>query len=176
MLFIYRDPRDVAVSQTYHIENSNDEKHCHPNKQLFMDMGSHEERLKAVIRGINQFKGVMERWELYAPWLNVDWVLPIKYEEMRENPKGVAENVISYVIERTVDNTDGFPPIMVGDNIIEAIIQAEKAIGTTRWSTSYRKGIVGGWQEEFTPEHKKIFKETSGDWLEKLGYEEDGTW
>jgi hypothetical protein len=174
MLFIYRDLRDVAVSQTYHIENPHDNK-CHPNKKLYMDMESHEARLKAVIEGIDIFAGIIDRWELYAPWLDVPGILPIKYEDMRLTPDIVAETAVDYVVERTLRDAD-FIPIFVNTNLQGAITKSIELQNTTEYSTSFRKGLVGGWEDEFTPELKDLFKEKAGDWLMRLGYEKDNNW
>lgn len=177
MFFIYRDPRDVAVSLTYHIENPDDEKARHPGKERFKALGGHEKILMATVTGLDEFKGVMERWVLYAPWLDVSWVLPIKYEEMRLDPQAVAERAIDYVLQRTLKDTgeDAFT-FIVRQNIVDAVMKSKELLETTDYSTSYRKGKVGNWQEEFTPEIKKAFKERAGDWLVRLGYEEDNDW
>jgi hypothetical protein len=43
-------------------------------------------------------------------------------------------------------------------------------------SSFFRKGIVGDWQNVFTEEDKRVFKEEAGDLLIKLGYEESDQW
>ena len=43
-------------------------------------------------------------------------------------------------------------------------------------SPTFRSGKAGGWQEAFTEEHKRLFKEVSGDLLIELGYEKDHGW
>jgi hypothetical protein len=176
MLFIHRDPRDVAVSQTYHIENPDKERACHPDKELYMNMATHEERLLAVIQGVDRFPGVMERWELYAPWLEVPWVLPVKFEDMRQCPQKVAEKAVNYVLKRTSEGT-GEISIFFEDIIVEAINKAYESLGITEYSVSYRKGNVGDWQKEFTPEVKEAFKKSDiNHWLTRLGYEHDEEW
>lgn len=40
----------------------------------------------------------------------------------------------------------------------------------------YRKGIIGDWQNHFTPQIKDCFKSNWGDLLIKLGYEKDLNW
>jgi hypothetical protein len=39
---------------------------------------------------------------------------------------------------------------------------------------TFRKGQIGGWREEFTPEHERAIEETAGPLLVELGYEEPG--
>jgi hypothetical protein len=43
-------------------------------------------------------------------------------------------------------------------------------------SSFFRKGIAGDWQNVFTEEDKRVFKEEAGDLLIKLGYEESDQW
>jgi hypothetical protein len=175
MMFVYRDLRDVAVSLAYHIEVADNETKFHPGKEEFMALGSHEARLKAVIEGLGKWAGIIERWELYAPWLDVDWVMPMKYEDMRNKPKQAARKVIDYVISRTSMH-DGYFPIMFGSQHEHLLTKSLSMLQTTEYSSSYRKGVVGGWKEEFTPEIKQLFKEHCGDWLIKLGYENEQEW
>ncbi len=40
----------------------------------------------------------------------------------------------------------------------------------------YRKGIAGDWKNHFTPEDKQIFKDIAGSLLVKLGYEKNLAW
>lgn len=170
VLFVYRDLRDVAVSQAYHIEAADEKVKFHPGKELFMELPTHEDRIKAVIEGLDIYSGLFERWELYAPWLDVPWVLPIKYEEMRNTPHDVAEKVIGYMIKRENAGSNDMLKMMLSDNIAEAIEKSTELQQTTKYSSSYRKGKVGGWEEEFTPEILKIFNKKSNGWLERLGY------
>lgn len=176
MIFIYRDLRDVAVSLTHHIENENDEKFIHPGKDLFRAMASHDERLLHVIGGINIFTGIIERWELYAEWLEIPWVLKIKYEDMRDNPHKIAQGVIDYLIKGVDCGGGHHYPLMISQNIRDAVDQAIINMGITEFSASFRSGRSGDWQTEFNQEHRDLFKERSGDWLIRLGYEVDNEW
>lgn len=44
----------------------------------------------------------------------------------------------------------------------------------TSWT--FRKGKIGGWQEEFTEINKRNFKKVAGDFLIDLGYEKSNNW
>jgi hypothetical protein len=43
-------------------------------------------------------------------------------------------------------------------------------------SHTFRSGRTGGWVNHFSEEHKKLFKEITGDLLVRLGYEENNDW
>jgi hypothetical protein len=168
MLFVYRDLRDTAVSQAYHIENPDDKRFRHPNKAAYMELESHEERIKAVITGLNGCAGIIERWELYAPWLDCDWVLPIRYEEMRNEPDKIAEKVLDYIVGRTMGDEIA---IVFRSQYLAAIQESIKNMITTDKSVSFRAGRIGDWREEFTPEILELFNSKSNGWIERLGYE-----
>jgi len=171
MFFVYRDLRDVAVSQTYHIESDDDERFKHLDKALYMELPTHEDRIKAVIEGLGKYPGLIERWKLFAPWLDVDWILPIRYEEMREYPEEVAKKAVNYVIKRTSEQRDEIP-LVFGKQYEEAIAKSIGFLQTTDKSGSFRKGKVGGWKEEFNEELLESFYNTGGKyWIERLGYE-----
>jgi hypothetical protein len=180
VIFVYRDLRDVAVSQTYHIEQDS-EHFAHPDKEMFMDLGSHEARLLAVVAGYDKYPGLIERWELYAPWLNIDWVEKVRFEDMRQRPREVAEVVIPYIFHRTMAQAD-FTPLVLGDNYELAVSKAAELLQTTQYSSTYalserpNKGKIGTWKDEFTPEIKEAFKERAGGWLKELGYEKSNDW
>jgi hypothetical protein len=50
---------------------------------------------------------------------------------------------------------------------------SERAFGGTR---TFRKGTIGSWQNHFSAEHKRVFKELAGNLLIDLGYEQDHDW
>lgn len=176
MLFVYRDLRDVAVSQAYHIEVADGENKFHPGRDKFMDLPDHAARIKAVIEGLDEYSGIIERWKLFHPWLYSRWVLHIKYEEMIHNPKEVAERAVSYVIRRTLGEDAGSSIVLERD-VVEAILHSNKMLQTTDYSSSYRKGVSGEWRNEFTPELIQAFKKADDEnFLVRLGYEQDENW
>ena len=171
MIFVYRDLRDVAVSLTYHIEATDDDRFKHLDKQLYMDLPSHEDRIKAVISGLGDYPGIISRWKHYAPWLDCDWVLPIRFEDMRQNPSAVANRVVDYVTKRTME-FDMDIPLVVADNYKVAIDRSIQQMDTTEHSGSFRAGRVGDWRDEFTLEVEQVFDAAGGNfWIERLGYE-----
>jgi hypothetical protein len=45
-----------------------------------------------------------------------------------------------------------------------------------RGSSTFRKGIIGDWRNQLTPEHRTAFKSVAGQLLVDLGYESDQEW
>lgn len=176
VLFIYRDLRDVAVSQTYHIEDDDDERFAHPDKTVYADM-THQERLRAVIEGVPGYPGIGERWSIFKKWLDQEWVLSIRYEEMLAYPELVIDDILTYVLARGMVSHDYIP--MVAKSNLEYV--KEKTVelverSTRKHSPTLRKGKAGGWREEFDDSTKRLFKRHAGDLLIEQGYELDNEW
>lgn len=173
MAFIYRDLRDVLVSQSYHVIAEDDERFYHPGKDMFREL-NHEERLLACLHGIGPFSGLFARWTQYAPWLAVEWVHKIRFEDMIGNREQVAQDFAQYIYDRTCWGVMGAEVVGTTLEKISAAIAHNMTI--TSMSSTYRKGTSGQWREEFTTRVTDEFKAVGGDWLVRLGYERDDTW
>ena len=176
-VFIYRDPRDVAVSQAHHARSTDGERFKHSAHAAYQAM-TFDDALAAVITGMGPYTGVMERWELYAPWLDVEWVQSIKFEHAVSltNRAETAQLVLEYGIDRTVHQF-GVELKVDQAKHAEAIAAMTEASQNTDASATFRKGTSGQWREVFTEEHKRLFKASDRNgWLVKLGYETSEDW
>jgi len=172
VIFVYRDLRDVAVSQAHHTLNPSPLTK-HEDKGFFAKMGF-DDTLLACIEGIGPYPGIVSRWEQYAGWLDED-VLHIKFEDVREDPLGVAEWIVQYGVKQVTGIFE--IEIEFGDELSELTDKMVAAQADRKKSATFRKGKVGGWREVFKPEHIEAFKRTGGaDWLVRLGYEENEEW
>ena len=149
MIFVYRDLRDVAVSQAHHIESPDDENHRHPGKDLYMSLGSFRDRLRAVIEGLDHYPGIFERWALFAPWLEQSWILPLRYEEMIDEPDATARRFVNYVI----NHNGGTVSWSEYERSVLAVLQGLQERG----GPTFREGKVGRWREFFSPEMERLF-------------------
>lgn len=177
-IFVYRDFRDVAVSQAFHVTEDKDHLK-HPNKKHYRDIMEHggfEDVLIAVIKGDDQYPGVMDRWEDYAPWLNVDWVLQMPFESMNENPKACAEIILKYGLMRPAAIWELTPTF--NEEMVEIVVDSMvEAANNKSLSPSYREGKTGTWKQHFSPRVKRVFKKSDkNNWLIRLGYEESEAW
>ena len=171
--FIYRDLRDVLVSQSYHVITEGDERFIHPGKELYRGM-DREARLMACLCGVEEYAGLFERWELYAPWLAIPWVHKIRYEDMVDHPEQVARAFLQYVRARMLWGFEDQPVDQETEDQMVAMLVRNMQLKPE--GGTFRKGGHGGWREEFTPLVKEEFKRRAGDWLVRLGYEEDDSW
>lgn len=158
IVFLYRDPRDVAVSQTYHVL-SEDDTCVHAGKELYRALGSFDDALAAVITGIDRYPGVMDRWESYRGWLEIPWVLSVRFEDLRTESVEWSKTIFIYALNRVA--------MMFGKRVeiepesLEQVAQTMIEHGDrTELSSTFRKGRIGDWRETFTPRHVELFKQS----------------
>jgi len=161
-VFVHRDLRDVAVSQAYHALAQSERQFQHDGKAVFQQMsdsGGFERVLVGVIEGVGPWAGLVERWRLYAPWLESEWTLAVSFREMREEPLATANKMVEYCLRRTTGSfgleclVDGGAQMAMAERMVEA---AE----ARHLSPTYRRGEVGGWVEHWTPAVAEAFERT----------------
>ena len=166
--FLYRDPRDVVISHVHYVTEI-ERNHVH-HQYYAHELKDDGERLKVSILGRpelgNLFPNIMERFRPYLDWLKVPNVTLLRYEDLIQNRKSSLETIL----QRVVDS--GFPLRSEQELSLEIInnqIIPEK-------SPTFRKGEIGKWREVFSETNKELFKNTAGDLLIQLGYEENNDW
>ena len=165
--FIYRDPRDMLVSQVFFATDMHEGHGMHEFYKSLPDFG---ERLKVAITGIDRdglkMVSVKQRYEGVFEWLEQSHVMCIRFEDLI-NKRDATLNAILDEVEKT-----GYEVPTPREKAIEVLVDAIQP----GKSHTFRSGKTGGWKEYFTEDHKKLFKDTSGDLLVKLGYEENNNW
>jgi hypothetical protein len=170
-IFIYRDLRDVAVSQAYHIVHSSKETLSHPDPERYTDLGNFADILAAVISGIGPFPGVIARWEHYTGWFRAQCVMTVKFEDVIADPKLWAERIFRYAMKRSAGI---FGRDVLFDSHGLDVLTSVMATATkqTDRSPTFRKGNVGDWRQEFGEQHIDLWRKYDVEhWLERLGYE-----
>lgn len=165
--FIYRDPRDVLVSQVFFATDMHEEHGMHDYYNSLPDLGA---RLKVAITGIDRdglyMVSVKQRYEGVFQWLNQRDVMCIRFEDLIDN----REATLNAMLEQVEKTGYKIPtPREQAMTVLVEAIQPKK-------SRTFRSGRTGSWREYFTPEHKKLFKDVAGDLLVRLGYERDNDW
>lgn len=158
--FIYRDPRDLLVSQVFFATDMHEEHGMHDYYQSLPDFG---ERLKVAITGVDRdglyMVSVKGRYEGVFQWLEQPNVMCIRYEDLVDRRESTLASMLDEV-ERT-----GYKiptPRETAAAILVEAIQPKK-------SRTFRVGRTGNWKEYFTDEHKRLFKAVAGDLLVRLG-------
>ncbi|NIV34405.1 MAG: hypothetical protein GWN58_34580 [Anaerolineae bacterium] len=167
-VFVYRDLRDVAVSQAHHILSDN-EKLLHPGRELF-EGWAFEDVLRAVIVGHEDYPGIVERWALYEPWLHTDWVLCVRFEDLLAQRAEMAEAIWEYGLQRTVGIWGHTFETKRADYepVLQAMVDSSQ---NTAASPTFREGKTGGWRDVFTGAMCDLFRQHDPEGLlEAAGY------
>jgi hypothetical protein len=175
MLLVYRDLRDVAVSQAHHIMDDQQGMLNHPGRHLYK--GSFDDVLMDVINGIKGYPGVVERWETYEPWMNMPFVHTVRFEDMVNKPHWAAQRFFEWIYGVTLLFA-GTDKAYIEKDLKKSIIAWIVAeMSQKQLSSTFRKGKTGSWKREFKPEHVRAFKETDKDnALLRLGFVKKADW
>lgn len=154
VLFNVRDPRDVIVSEYFSIRKIygvGDGGVGWPN--LF-----NCETGKYLIENDDPIRELIEldatRWPNWIGWLQHDFVLKIRYEDLRTD--GVAE--IHKIAE-------WLQPYKIRPELCVPRLYPAQS------NPTFRKGAIGEWKETFSNEHTKLAERLLGDVITRLGYE-----
>jgi hypothetical protein len=165
--FIYRDPRDMLVSQVFFATDMHEEHGMH---EYYKSLSNFGERLKVAITGIDRdglhMVSVKQRYEGVFQWLEQKNMMCIRFEDLINN----RDAILSAMLDKVEKTGYKIPtPREKALSILVSGIQPKK-------SHTFRSGKTGEWKKHFTDEHKKLFKDVAGDLLVKLGYETDNDW
>ncbi len=165
--FIYRDPRDMLVSQVFFATDMHEEHGMHA---YYASLPNFDERLKAAITGVThvglKMVSVKQRYEAVFGWLEQKYVRAIRFENLIDH-RDITLLAMLDEIERT-----GYKITSSREKSIDVLNQS---IQPNR-SRTFRAGQTGKWREYFNEDHKKLFKEVAGDLLIRLGYEKSNDW
>ncbi len=165
--FIYRDPRDMLVSQVFFATDMYEEHGMHAYYKSLPDFSA---RLKVAITGIDQdglrMVSVRQRYDGVFQWLEQKNVMCVRFEDLINN-RDVTLNAMLDEVEKT-----GYKIPTPREQALSILIEAIQP----KKSRTFRSGKTGSWREHFTTEHKKLFKDVAGDLLARLGYEKNNDW
>lgn len=142
-VFIYRDLRDVAVSQTYHILSDDLDRFPHPGKDYYRAMGGFEDVLAAVWNGTPEYPGVEDRWKRYRGWLESGHTLCLRFGQIIASLPIAAMRIYTYLMdlhEAKYHSKLG----MIGDVTINRMASSAADTGNSR---TFRRGVPGEWKQ-----------------------------
>ncbi len=167
--FIYRDPRDVAVSEanflTYMLR-------WHSLHRYYKAFQTDEERLSFSIKGASNpafpywYPNIAERFRCYQGWIECIDVFAVKFEDLWSDRR---ENIIYKMIDFYCKHTP------IDWDIDQLTNQALANIHPTN-SHTFREGKIFGWKRVFTENHKKLMKSIAGQLLIDWEYEQNLNW
>lgn len=169
VFFLYRDPRDIAVSEAHYLAHMN---RWHRAHRYFAALPDDAGRIMASIRGIPvdevdfEFPDIARRVEPYLGWLNTGDVLALRFEDLVGERR---EESVGTIVRFFQDQT-GVP---VDDAVFRERMLAN--VDPMR-SRTFRSGRTAAWRNVLDEDHRRAFKAVAGDLLVRLGYEEDDAW
>ncbi len=167
-ILLLRDPRDVAVSHSFYMLR--DVQHQH-HEYYARKLKSDGECLMASLRGFqvgaeNYLPPIGESFARTCPgrsiiprWWSVSRIWQAGRRGRREATRGDRTH-------RTLCGSVAEP----GGSV------ADRTEDVRQGSLTFRKGQTGDWRHHFGEVHKRAFKETAGEILISLGYENDQNW
>ena len=165
--FLYRDPRDMLVS---HVFYATDLYPGHGMHAYYNRLSSMEQRLNAAIEGVTE-KGfelspIREKYDHYLGWLDQPELLSLRFEELVQNRNSALGSILDHLAK------SGFSPQSSRKKAVASL----SASIAPRKSGTFRRGQAGEWREHFTAQNIARFKATTGDLLQRLGYEAGTKW
>lgn len=175
-IFIYRDLRDVLISQFFYWE-----KGISADRwpfRYFQTLKNMEDKISFLITGWPlkitgenfpdkvDYPNVSERFLLNLAWLSDENCLTVRFEDLisLETRRDGLNKIAEFLL-----NTDD------PNRMKKAVRTMEMGFDPSR-SKTFRAGKTGEWKKYFSSEHVQLFKECAGDTLMTLGYEQDLNW
>jgi hypothetical protein len=153
VLFNVRDPRDVIVAE---YENAMRKIQDGDKMPLWNFFDTKAE--KGIFEKEDPITDLIilaaARWPRWLGWLDHDFTLKVKYEDLRLNTYETAKEIFQWV--RSVGVLDP-----------RALAEGTKPKPE---NPTFRRGVPGEWKEKFSIEHAKLSMELLGDVIERLGY------
>jgi len=160
-LFIYRDPRDVVLSEAHYLTTMNRLHRLHRYMKKLPDM---EARVAALIEGIpGIYEDIGTRLRYYAGWLDrPEHVLSVRYEDLAGSEQvQCVRTMAEWLIGRV--------PHLKSENIDALSHRLQKSIAPER-SHTFRSGGSEKWRTQMSEANRQRIEHHAGDVIAKLGY------
>lgn len=159
---IYRDPRDVVVSEAIYLAEMN---RWHRMHRYFKARPDRAGQIQLAIEGLADcpydYPDIGRRYAAYTDWLNQPGVHAVRFEDLIGAQRDQAlEGIIRFYLEKRPESVD-FGAVF--DRVVEAI--------DPNRSHTFREGKSGGWKKHFSPAHEAAFEAVAGELTRHLGYE-----
>ena len=164
IIYVIRDPRDIVISYSYHLNASIDETiEIITNQKYFVNYDS--------------LPYLMSSWDLhYQSWINLKVPkLIIKYEDMINNTSNKLNDIFSFFSNNfgfSFNKSALFSNILNSTNFL-ALQNLEKESGfneAKKHTKFFRKGKINQWNNILTESQKKIIENNFKKIMEKYDY------
>lgn len=179
VVLVWRDGRDVLISQYYHWLFENDRGNarlvaqCRADLQ-FADYSDVTANLVPFMAYVFENKRYPRMsWKEFADrWAGNQQCVHVWYEKLRAEPTEELCRIVRELTGRDIDQDQARQ--IVASQSFEKI--SGRRAGIENKSSFMRKGIVGDWKNHFNQDARERFFAYAGDVLIRLGYEKDDSW
>jgi hypothetical protein len=147
-VYIYRDPRDVALSLFEHGEWIRREGI--PSSTRF-------DSLTSIDMAIEVANYYVHLWE---KWVASKRALVIRYEDLINDPSNTMKKVCAHL------------SIVVPEIVLGSVVRRYNKENRANWQQDlhFNVGKIGRWKDQFSPTQKKMAQELFKDFLPRMGY------
>lgn len=179
ILIVWRDGRDVLVSQYYHFLFNNDKgnsklvEQCRADLQ-FDNYSDIKENLLQFMEYVYEHKKHPSfSWtDFHEQWGSCENCTHVKYEDMRIRPVVELCRISQSLSGKSLQLTHAEE--IVQNHSFEKV--SGRKVGDEDTNSFLRKGTVGDWKNHFNLESKTKFNKYAGELLIQLGYEQNSGW
>jgi len=172
IIVMFRDPRDIVVSNYYYILKHNPWLPSDPWYLDYNEVTKEEAITHAIDMLVDDFQPWVEGWLNISRNSNDLECYVLKYEELRSDHVLTFRNILSYygieLSDRQFKKTLLLSERRSSPVFIKNILPGKR--------TTKRSGNIGDWKFELSSKQKKYLKERIGSLLIELGYENDLNW
>jgi hypothetical protein len=165
VVFIYRDPRDVVISESHYLATMN---RWHRLHKAFSSLPDDHSRYDLAINGFEtntnglEYKNILERYQAFLPWLNQPGVIPVRYEDcLSDKIEMIIKTIFTHYQERST---------ACMFNIDKLLDEACSGIRNKNTAT-FREGASGKWRSVLSAEQKDRINTLMSKELAEMGYD-----
>lgn len=179
VLCVWRDGRDVLISQYFHWLFENDRGNTCLVSKCRADLGfSDYDDIASNIIPFMEYVYEQTHYPRFTwadfvdKWQGRDDICHVRYEDLREDTTGELQRIVYEISGKLISYEKAAE---IGD-AYSFIKMSGRKEGVERKNSFMRKGIVGDWKNHFTPEARRLFDYYAGEALIVLGYEKNHDW
>lgn len=179
VLVVWRDGRDVLVSQYYHSLFENDRGNTRLVGLTRSDLGFRDYNdIKTNLVPFMEYVFEERRHPAFSwvqfvnKWSGRADCCQVKYEDLRERPAAELQRMAWQLAGKQLSDSKAGE---IAEKHSFARLAGRPA-GQQNTSSFLRKGVVGDWKNHFSKDARERFNRYAGDALIKLGYESGGSW
>lgn len=169
VFFLLRDPRDWVVSVIRHPPISGVDIYGGPIGDPYFLTLDNSQKIDYILSGTSDYYSVADAYDKFLSWRNSSVCCSLCFEALL-GPRGGRFSEQQQLVElRKIAKA-----LQLDDVSDEMLVEAfNESFGV---GTIFTKSKGSSWQDYFNEEQKDAFKETMGDLLIELGYEDDYNW